>query len=38
MAQKNVVLKIPKTAEKSMSLPLTAILPEKNCRELSIES
>jgi len=38
MAQKPRCTQNSKNCSKSMSLPLTAFLPEKNCRELSIES
>jgi len=38
MAQKPCCSQNSKNCRKSMSLPLTAFLPEKNCRELSIES
>jgi len=36
MAQKPCCSQNSKNCRKSMSLPLTAFLPEKNCRELSI--
>ena len=35
---KNPLYSKLKNCRKSMRLPLTAFLPEKNCRELSIES
>jgi len=38
MAQKSHCTQNSKNCRKSMSLPLRAFLPEKNCRELSIES
>jgi len=38
MAQKPRCTQNSKNCRKSMSLPLTAFLPEKNCRELPIES
>jgi len=38
MAKKLRCTKNSKSCRKSMNLPLMAFLPEKNCRELSIES